>query len=81
MFSHWSRPQLGLAPYAVQEVVHRKQNLATRGCMIASYCVDNSCCPWDLVVDEVIKKRSIAGRILASNLAPNLVNPQLGDGI
>ena len=46
MFSHWSRPQLGLATHAVQEVVHRKQNLATRGCVIASYCVDNSGCPW-----------------------------------
>ena len=31
-------------PY-VLEVVHRKQNLATRGCVIASYCVDNSGCP------------------------------------
>ena len=47
MFSHWSRPQLGLAPHAVQEEVHRKQNLATRGCVIASYCVDKSCCPYD----------------------------------
>ena len=44
MFSHWSRPQLGLVPHAVQEVVHRKQNLATRGCVIASDCVDNSGC-------------------------------------
>ena len=34
MFSHWSRPQLGLATHAVQEVVHRKQNLSTRGCVI-----------------------------------------------
>ena len=46
MFSHWSRPQLGLAPHAVREVVHRKQNLATRGCVIASDCVDNSGCPY-----------------------------------
>ena len=46
MFSHWSRPQLGLAPQAVQEVVHRKQNLATRGCVIASDCVDNCGCPY-----------------------------------
>ena len=38
------RPKLGLATCAVQEVVHRKQNQATRGCVIASYCVDNSCC-------------------------------------
>ena len=34
MFSHWSRPQLDLATHAVQEVVHRKQNLSTRGCVI-----------------------------------------------
>ena len=34
MFSHWSRPQLGLATHAVQEVVHRKQNLSTKGCVI-----------------------------------------------
>ena len=33
------------ATHAVQEVVHYKQNLATRGCVIASYCVDNSGCP------------------------------------
>ena len=51
MFSHWSRPQLGLAPQAVQEVLHRKQNLATRGCVIASDCVDNSGCPWDVFPD------------------------------
>ena len=48
MFSHWSRPQLGLVTHAVQEVVHRKQNLATRGCVIASYCVDNYGCPCNL---------------------------------
>ena len=52
MFSHWSRPQLGLAPQAVQEVVHRKQNLATRGCEIASDCVDNSGCPYKVSLNS-----------------------------
>ena len=40
MFSHWSRRQLGLVPHAVQEVVHRKQNLATRGCVIDCVSLD-----------------------------------------
>ena len=50
MFSHWSRPQLGLATHAVQEVVHRKQNLSTRGCVILytfrRKLVDNLLCLW-----------------------------------
>ena len=65
MFSHWSRPKLGLATHAVQEVVHHKPNLATTGCVIASYCVDNPCCPFasegkgNLGVQEIAGKRQI----------------------
>ena len=47
MFSDWSRPKLGLATHAGQEVVHRKPPQATRGWVIASYCVDNPCCPYE----------------------------------
>ena len=51
MFSHWSRPQLDLATHAVQEVVHRKQNLSTRGCVILytfrRKLVDNLLCLWE----------------------------------
>ena len=41
MFSHWSRPQLSLANHAAPT----QTKLATRGCVIASYCVDNPSCP------------------------------------
>ena len=46
MFSDWSRPKLGLATHAGQEKVHRKPPQASRGCVIASYCVDYPCCPY-----------------------------------
>ena len=83
MFSHWSRPQFGLAPHAVQEVVHRKQNLATRGCVIASYCVDNSGCldldhpqlglATDAVQEVVHRKQNLATRgcVIASYCVDN----------
>ena len=52
MFSHWSRPQLDLATHAVQEVVHRKQNLSTRGCVILYMfrrkLVDNLLCLYEV---------------------------------
>ena len=41
MFSHWSRPQLSLANHAAPT----QTELATRGCVIASFCVDNPSCP------------------------------------